>query len=196
MYNIGYMHKITPRDLHKAQKAINNDKKYGTYASIEKVIYDKYKFNDEPGIVALKIAFVDHTNSTNLRMDKSVTIAKLAEKISTIDFDRRVSEGDLSLVSEIANMGERRLLSFASKYCTYHNYNAYGKDDYCIYDSVVRKMIPGMLKDIGIKRTQEELGDYLVYCEAINSLIEHHNLSRIDRPRRSLDWYIWWNYRK
>jgi hypothetical protein len=189
------MSKITLNDVRKACISVSQDQKFGTYANIEKYIYNKYKLNKDPGIIALKIAYIDHTNSTNLRMDKSVTIAKLAEKIINIDFDHRVRKGDLTLVDEIANMGERKLLSFASKYCTYHNHNAYNRDDYCIYDSIVRKMLPKLLKNIGAKTTQTKLCDYSTYCNAIDALIEHYNLHELECPRRELDWYIWWNYR-
>ena len=189
------MGRITTKDLIDARKAVQNDPKFGTYSDIEKVIYKKYKYNKDAGIVALKIAYIDHTNSTNLRMDKNSTIAKLAEQIVNIDFDRRVRKGDINLVDEIANMGDRKLLSFASKYCLFHNYNAYNKDDYSIWDSVVRNALPGLLKDIGVNRKKSELYDYVAYCDAINLLIKHYKLSSLKHPRRDLDTYIWWTYR-
>ncbi len=190
------MKKITTKAIITARKAVEKDRKYGSYSSIEKIIYKKYKYNKDPAIVALKIAYIDQTNSTNLRMDKNITIAKLAEKIMKIDFDRRIRKGDLTLVDEIASMGDRKLLSFASKYCLYHNHNGYNKDDFSIYDSIVRNTLPGLLKDIGIKKTKTELCDYTEYCNAINSLIEHYGLNSLEHPRRDLDWYIWWNYRR
>ncbi len=189
------MGKITISDLKKARKAVEKDSKFGDYIATEKNIYAKFKLNNDPALVALKIAYIDHTNSTNLRMNKLLPITMLAKEITKLNFDNRVKKGDLSLVQDIADIGNIKMLSFASKYCTYHNTQAYNRDDYSIYDSVVRSVLPSLLNEIGVNIKKSELSNYYKYCGAIDLLIRHYQLDKIDKPRRNLDWYIWWKYR-
>lgn len=40
------------------------------------------------------------------------------------------------------------MFSFASKYCTYHNVEIYERDDYSIFDGIVRKTLPQYIKGI------------------------------------------------
>ena len=132
--------------------------------------FKNYPKNTDKDIVAMKIALVDTTNSTNLGRllgtkdfkDKSgkmvhkevFTLSDLVDKIVSMkDFDDRVSSGDVSLVTELIKWGNARGLnatSFFSKYCLYHNYISYEHDDYSIFDSVVK----------------ENLGRYLTEAEA------------------------------
>ena len=53
------------------------------------------------------------------------------------NFDDRLAEGDPELVNIIArNIGAVNMFSFASKYCTYHNVEVCGRDDYFIFDGI------------------------------------------------------------
>lgn len=188
---------ITQKAVDTAHKEVEADSKYGSYGDIEKILWCKYGKNDDVAIIALKIAFIDQTNSTNFRMNGDFTIAHLASYIASIDFDRRVSRYDPDLVEEIASANKsRRNLSLASKYRAYHNYNVHNGDDYVIYDSVVRESLKHYLKQIGVNIKQYTLGDYKVYYEAICKLIAYHSLEGLKAPQRYLDHFIWWNNRK
>lgn len=89
----------------------------------------------------MKIAVIDVTNSTHLLQYKSkLSLYDLAKLILEIpDFDKRLEKGDPELVNIIArNIGAVNMFSFASKYCTYHNVEVYGRDDYSIFDGIVK----------------------------------------------------------
>ena len=188
---------ITKEAVLAAHKNVVADPKYGSYGDIENTLYSKYGMNDDIAIIAMKLAYIDQTNSTNFRMNGDFTIAHLASYIANIDFDNRVKHYDSNLVEEIASANKnRRNLSLASKYCTYHNHNVYKRDDYAIYDSVVREGLKYYLNQIGINTKRHPLDDYGNYYEAINKLIEHHSLEGLESPRRYLDHFIWWNNRK
>ena len=59
------------------------------------------------------------------------------------NFDDRLATGDTKLVNIIAkNIDAINMISFASKYCTYHNVEVYKRDDYSIFDGIVKKALP------------------------------------------------------
>lgn len=127
------------------------DPKYGKEQRLIYDFFNRYKDNTDSLIVAAKISLIDLTNSTQLTNYKSkISLSDLTNIIVGIkDFDERVRKGDATLVSEIAKATAEftdnevrkgvNLFSFASKYCHYHNYCIYRRDDYSIYDSVVSK---------------------------------------------------------
>ena len=134
---------LRSKDLHEGHNDVLSDDKYGKeYRLIEDVL-KKYPNNKTIEDVACKIAVIDFTNSTNLRLYKNkINLYTLAKIITSIDFDARVAKGDVSLVSDIIQKCHVKLYSFASKYCCYHNTFLYNRDDYSIYDSVVKKHLP------------------------------------------------------
>ncbi len=177
-----------------AYKQLLDDPKFGMYETRADNLYRNYGANVDRELVMLKVAFIDSSNSTNLRMGKK-SLADWADKIVDLDFDLRVQRFDSSLVRELAAFDPDRFnLSFASKYCTYHNYHTYERDDYSIFDRVVRKHLPKYLHEFDIHRTQAELRDYECYYESIGLLIERAQLN-VTNPRRRIDHFIWWNHR-
>ena len=82
----------------------------------------------------MKICLIDLTNGTNLmrNLGKDGGLYDLVAKITQVDFDNRVSNGDISLVNELAKWTKEKfgknLFSFISKYCLYHNAHCYNKD--------------------------------------------------------------------
>ncbi|MBX3193536.1 MAG: hypothetical protein KF727_00360 [Microbacteriaceae bacterium] len=185
---------LTTDSVTAAHHAVQNDPKFGAYEKIAHDVYTRYGTNDDVALVTLKVAFVDSTNATNLRMSSAFSYVHWANGIARLDFDRRVQTFDQELVQAVAGIAGARHLSFASKYVTYHNFHAYGRDDYVVFDSVVRKFLPRYLSEYGIKRTQKELLEYLPYREAIDQLVSAARLD-VPHPRRYLDHFIWWNHR-
>lgn len=165
--------------------------------------------NVDPFAVALKISLIDNTNSTHLFQHKrQINLVELAKKICDIpDFDRRVKQGDIELVNELAKAnGNVNLFSFATKYCCYHNRNLYGKDDYSIFDNVLKNSLPFYNyytddQDI-VKITRYELEqwrkgfDYKAYHDYIGKILE--SLEKKFGAligRRQFDRFIWWRNR-
>lgn len=152
--------------------------------------FKKFPLNNEPEIVIMKMSLIDATNSTNLgrilgnkdyvmngrQVKRRVfTLSDLVEEVVSMrDFDERVEAGDVSLVNELAVWGKERganIMSFFSKYCLYHNYIVYDKDDYSIFDSVVQR-------NLGKYITEEEF-EVLFPGRKLRSPKEGENISDV-----------------
>lgn len=197
--------------------------------------FEHFPLNTEPEIVAMKIALVDMTNSTNLgrilgnknyvqrgrRIVREVfALSELVEKITKMaDFDERVSRGDIKLVDELTQWSMGRganLMSFFSKYCLYHNYCVYKRDDYSIYDSVVRdylgeylsieefqKLFPGrklrkrqkVARAVAVEIDKMRKNcDYTAYWSLLDRILKLKNITEAEVPfrRRKLDHFVWY----
>lgn len=192
--------KLTGEMLENEHKTVLADPGYGTdYKLIESVL-KRFPDNTDPELVALKIALIDMTNSTNIgRHRQKIVVTELADFIVGIrDFDARIQQGDPSLVPALAkNTGKINLFSFASKYCTYHAVDIYGNDDYVIYDRVVKdalpKYVPG-LHASAIDNWRKEF-NYTAYKNCIDNLLDANGIY-IPFRHRKLDHYLWHTYRK
>lgn len=231
---------ITSTSLNQIEDIIKNgNDRYSLDENAEDNAFNKafknFPLNKDPEIVAMKIALVDMTNSTNLGrilgnkdylqngkhiVRKVFTLSDLIRKIIFIsDFDERVKEGDIALVSELTKWSKERganLMSFFSKYCLYHNYCTYGKDDYSIYDSVLQQNLGAYLNleefkqlfpDIAIRETSniaklvanriakmKESCDYEAYWNLIDKILNLKNISdnQVMFKRRKLDHFVWY----
>lgn len=158
----------------------------------------------------MKISLIDMTNSTNLNKHlRTVSLVKLIDKIMNSNFDERVSKGDITLVEELSKWtkGEGiNLFSFISKYCLYHNFYCYNRDDYAIYDKILNDNIPyyistedyyKLTNKVWIKSMCEKLREscnYQEYMKIIDFIIKNNNIT-VEKPHRMLDWFIWYNNR-
>ena len=102
--------------------------------------------------------------------------------------DERLAHGDLSLVSDIAQMkfGEKSRfnLSFASKYCSWHQPTRYQ-----IYDGVVNQMIWSYQeRDAFSKFARRELRDYSRFMEIVEDFRRHYGLGNVGR--KELDQFL------
>lgn len=205
--------KIIESDLEKYVKKVEKDLKIGTEKRIVEEALKLFPKNENKTIVAMKIALIDLTNSTNLNrnLGKEDGLDKIANRITEINFDKRVKEGDLTLVRDIAkwskeNIG-KNLFSFASKYCLNHNFYCYNRDDYVIYDSIMcenlskyitneeYKELTGKKLDTNSFKMLKDNYDYEEYINIINYIINKNELS-LKKVHRKLDWFIWYKYKK
>jgi len=217
---------ISDNDLKEIVEHISKDSRYGTDNSLGSQALRQCPMNNDNAIIAMKIAIIDMENSTQLsrllghKKGRSLNLIDIVNKIQSIPFDARVESGDRTLVSELSKWSSEKglnLFSFFSKYCTYHNYDIYDKDDYSIYDNVVKERIGDYLTvddcrflfgdNIKIRKGQtissfvcnriEEMRkscDYESYCNVIDYVLDKHNITR-DKKRRELDSYIWYKNR-
>lgn len=194
------MKTFTNNDLEKYNKEVEIDKIYGEeFKIIEKVIKD-YPYNNDRTIIALKIALIDITNSTNINKYKSfITLNELVNVIYNIkDFDKKLSEGKHDLIEKIAKSnGKINLFSFATKYCCYHNTIFYKRDDYSIYDSVLKEHLPEYVENLSKNRVEQWRinKDYESYHNCITEILERNKIT-LKNKRRKFDRYIWWLYRR
>ena len=204
--------KITNEDLELYAEKVSKDKKYGPEGILIDNALKQFKYNNDVSIVAMKIALIDITNGTNLsrNLGKSGGLYKLAHKITQINFDERVKNGDISLVGELAIWTRKEigknLFSFITKYCLYHNVSCYNKDDFVIYDSVVCKNLYKYISEEEYKNiTGKKLYknsftkiknqiNYQEYINIIDYIIKKNNIT-VSKPHRKLDWYVWYKNR-
>ena len=185
---------LRSKDLHEAHNDVLSDDKYGKeYRLIEDVL-KKYPNNKTIEDVACKIAVIDFTNSTNLHFFNLYT---LAEIITSINFDARVAGGDVSLVSDIISKCPVKLYSFASKYCCYHNTFLYNRDDYSIYDSVVKKHLPEYATEKLPASKWRKNFNYETFNQYIGDLLDEYGITAATEPqrRRLFDHYVWYKNR-
>ena len=185
----------------------------------------------------MKIALVDTTNSTNLSrllgnkevvkngqlvIKESLTLTDLINKIvSMTDFDERIKNGDVTLVDELTKWGSKKglkLMSFFSKYCLYHNYYVYDKDDFVIFDTVVKNSLGKYLNkeefqqlypNYNIKNHSVEQVlsnkiekmrldcNYQSYYQLIDNILKIKKIDpkNVPKMRRKLDLLVWYQNR-
>lgn len=196
--------KLSDSLLKEWDSKVYADPKYGNEQRMIAEFLKRFGNNTDPLIVAAKISLIDLTNSTQLHRYKSrISLSDLTDIILSIkDFDARVAEGEESLVEEISDATAKNgvnLFSFASKYCHYHNYCIYGRDDYSIYDSVVGKHLYEYSLEQnpinpGTPNKWRKEHDYHKFNSYINDILDANGISGDGRKRR-FDHYLWFKYR-
>ncbi len=187
---------ISVDNIEKQNRLVIASGNYGKEGLIIHDVLNAYPANDDLNIIAMKIAIIDVTNSTHLSQYKSqISLYDLANFILKIDgFDERLAKGDPSLVNIIAkNTGAINLFSFASKYCTYHNVEIYERDDYSIFDGIVRKTLPHYITGL----TSYKIDSWRVsynYANFNNCIGEYLDKNNIHIPfrRRKFDHFLWY----
>lgn len=186
-----------------AQLVRSEENPYGQEARLITDVLNAYPNNNDRLLVAMKVSLIDVTNSTNLsRYKRLISLNNVVDIILGIkDFDGRVKDGDCSLVYEIAKQSKDNyginLFSFASKYCTYHNVEIYQRDDYSIFDGVLRNCLPLYIDGLThstIDRWKNNF-DYQSYNYIIGELLDSLNIKNQHR-RRELDYFLWNSYRR
>ena len=187
---------LTAGNIENQDKLVIESNNYGKESKIIHDCLTRYPENVDLNIIAMKIALIDVTNSTQLSKYKSkISLYDLAKFIKEIpNFDNRLETGDPELVRIIAkNNNSINLFSFASKYCCYHNVEIYEKDNYSIYDSFVRDTLPYYCKEItrNTIETWRKTYDYESFNNCIGKLLDKKNIN-IDFRRRKFDHFLWY----
>lgn len=190
---------ITNETLLEASCAVLNDENYGAEYKLITDCLHLFPGNTDKCIVAMKIGLIDITNSTHLSLHKRlINMDELSEIIVAIpNLDKRIQEGDPSVVNEIAKSnGKINLFSFASKFCCYHNVNLYNRDDYSIFDNVLSEYLPKYFPEIKKATIQSwrKNFQYEKYVGFITKKLNELNITMEGRKRK-LDHYIWYNNR-
>lgn len=152
--------------------------------SLSKLFHVHCSENRDIESILLKVSALNDFYSTNIF--DTYTVAK---HILNINIDTRLKSGDQALVNEIAlvNTGSkiRNFYSFASKYCSHHQPEAFP-----IYDSYVDKMLRHYRKvDKFNKFNNEDLKSYPKFIGVIEALREFYNVNTYSL--RQLDIFLW-----
>ncbi|MBO5746133.1 MAG: hypothetical protein J6Q76_08495 [Clostridia bacterium] len=189
---------ITNENIINRSDETVNDEIYSQTEPMLSCLLKKFPENKEPYQIAAKILLLDKLYSTQLfRYKKMEFLLDLVENIRTIpNFDKRIESGDHSVVCNIYRGFDKKLFSFATKYCCLHNTVVYGRDDYSIYDSVVRKHLPKYAKSVGVNLTGAQLDrwyqedNYEAFNNAVDDVLNAAEITTEKRKRR-FDLFLW-----
>lgn len=153
-------------------------------SSLDKLFHKDYKYNTDLNEILIKCSCLNDFYSTNIFL-----IYPVAKNIFDLRIDKRLEQGDPSLVNDIARVNisgkEKTFYSFASKYCSHHN-----NIEFPIYDYFVdRMLIYFQKKDKFSNFKKDDLKDYVKFK---NILIDFKKFYDIDEFNlRDIDKYLW-----
>ena len=187
---------ITAENIEEQHRLVEESANYGKEGLIIREVLNAYPKHDDLNTIAMKIAVIDVTNSTHLSQYKSqLSLYDLAKVILDIPaFDVRLAAGDPELVNIIAkNVGAINMFSFASKYCTYHNVEVYHRDDYSIFDGIVKESLPNYVDGLSKHKLDVWRSEYnyVAFNECIGGLLDEYNI-HIPFRRRKFDHFLWY----
>lgn len=187
---------ITVSNIEEQDRLVRASNNYGKEALIIHDVLNAFPENTDLNTVAMKIAVIDVTNSTHLAQYKSqVSLYDISKLIVDIkNFDERLKQGDPDLVNIIArNTGAINLFSLASKYCTYHNVEIYERDDYSIFDGIVKEALPHYVSGLSAYKVDiwRTSYDYAAFNACIGRLLDEYGI-HIPFRRRKFDHFLWY----
>lgn len=153
---------------------------------LNKLFTHQHPLNQDIEEIVLKVAALNTIYSTQI-----FSVYPIAKRILSLQIDERLRAGDESLVQEIMSvdyMGKIRHInhySFASKYCSFHNPEAYP-----IFDSYVEKVLLYYQKKDGFYSfSKEDLKDYGKFKHAIYAFRDYYGLNHY--TVKQLDQFLW-----
>ena len=150
--------------------------------SLDKLFFDLIPENKLIEDILIKCSTLNDFYSTNI-----FSIFPVAKHILQLDIDKRLQEGDLTLVNDIANVEgiDRRFYSFASKYCSHHK-----PEQFPIYDSYVDKVLRHFRRaDKFASFKNEDLKDYVKFRNILGEFKSYYSLEQYSL--KELDRYLW-----
>ena len=161
---------------------------------------------------------LDSLNKMNsTRGDVGDSINKMADflcdRVGLEKAAARIQQGDLSIVTELANANPDRFnISLASKFCTYCSQICFGGDSFSKYDRVVSTVLPYYAwlylgenrwvrtsrRETRISLTTKDSKDwsYESYCELIGRIVKAIcEKEKIAVTRQDFDWVVWYFFK-
>lgn len=153
-------------------------------AAIYELFHGAYSYNENLQHILIKCSVLNDFYSTNI-----FKVYSVATHIQSLHIDKRLAEGDLTLVNDVARVEisgkSKNFYSFASKYCSHHN-----QDSYPIYDSYVDKMLKYFKKkDSFAKFENDDLRDYPKFVSVVKQFRTYYGLEKYNL--KDLDRYLW-----
>ena len=161
-------------DINKIEIAKSIYEKLSRWKLVNKILTDFFnenKLNNSKEIILIKVALVDSFYKTNLK--DQISIAEHIFSLPSLDED--IAKGDIEVVERIAQQ-KKYFVSFASKFCHFHN-----KNSFPIYDSYVCLALKKLLGWKGRK-----YGDFFA---AINKFRNDNNLNGV--KYEDIDKFLW-----
>jgi len=161
-------------DIKKIEIAKNIYEKLSRWKFVNKILTDFFsdnKLNNSKEIILIKVALIDSFYKTNLK--DQISIAEHIFSLPSLDKD--IAKGDIEIVERIARQ-KKYFVSFASKFCHFHN-----KNSFPIYDSYVCLALKRLVGYEGKK--------YSDFFATINKLRNDNNLNSVNYE--DIDKFLW-----
>jgi hypothetical protein len=130
------------------------------------------KNTDMPQIL-IKVAAINQLYSTNI-----YAVWQVAAHIAKLNIDADLEVGEVQLVRKIAQVTignkQRNNLSFASKYCSWHQPKSYP-----IYDSRAEACLWAYREQFGLAFARKDLWEYESYFEAVKEFRDRFELGHL-----------------
>lgn len=152
--------------------------------ALDRIFFKLCPHNTEISDILLKTSVLNDFYSTNI-----YNVYPVAKHILSLQIDKRLSSGDLSLVEDIQKIPvQGRILnfySFATKYCSHHK-----PLDYPIYDFYVDQVLRYYRKvDHFAKFQNKDLKNYVRFKSILKQFQQFYGLERYNL--KQLDRYLW-----
>ena len=153
-------------------------------SSLDRLFHKDYKYNKDLNEILIKCSCLNDFYSTNIFL-----IYPVAKNIFDLKIDKRLKDGDPSLVNDIAKVNisgkEKTFYSFASKYCSHHN-----SIEFPIYDYFVdRMLVYFQKKDKFSNFKKDDLKDYIKFKNILNDFKKFYDIDEFNL--RDIDKYLW-----
>lgn len=132
--------------------------------------------NNELPIVLTKVVLINSIYGTAI-----YDTIKIAEHICSLNFDQKVQQGDISIISDIRSghgiltrkNNQRDLYSFATKYASWH-----AQTHFPMYDNLVKRLLLELNECCHFHQrfNQRDLYDYANFKAVVDSLVNFCNL--------------------
>ena len=153
-------------------------------SSLDKLFFKTYPKNDDINDILIKCSSLNDFYSTNI-----FSIFSVAKHILKLNIDKRLKEGDATLVNDIAkvkiNGKDKNFYSFATKYCSHHFPTIYP-----IYDYYVEKVLLYFRdKDHFLDFKKSDLKKYDLFKNILISFRNYYGLNEYNL--KDFDRYLW-----
>lgn len=153
-------------------------------SSLDKLFHKDYKYNTDLNEILIKCSCLNDFYSTNIFL-----IYPVAKNIFDLKIDKRLEQGDPSLVNDISRVNisgkEKTFYSFASKYCSHHN-----NIEFPIYDYFVdRMLVYFQKKDKFSNFKRDDLKDYVKFKSILIDFKKFYDIDEFNL--RDIDKYLW-----
>lgn len=152
--------------------------------SLDKLFFHTYPNNIAIEEILIKASSLNDFYSTNI-----FSIFSVAKHILKLNIDKRLKEGDATLVNDIAkvkiNGKDKNFYSFATKYCSHHFPTIYP-----IYDYYVEKVLLYFRdKDHFLDFKKSDLKKYDLFKNILISFRNYYGLNEYNL--KDIDRYLW-----
>lgn len=187
---------------------------------LEKINNNKVQEHVEEDIILELVSAIDRENSTHLNSDgigrreisdriKKYTKKRFFELLKNADrnFELYLELAKITTYSIEKNKKHRKNPSFASKFCHYACFYLFEnelKDNYSIYDRILREILPYYAKRYKIEINKEDLNKiknneidgYPVYCKIVDNIIDNADAENSEKISRNGFDHLLWYYHK